>query len=968
MATLTQLGRNSGSITYSPSITGAEIWPTFALVDKFIRNDTLQGYVTINNIGGTGTANGVGTVFTTELRAGDVVVVRQEKRTVASVVSDTQFTVTTPWTIVNTSEAAAVRFVDYELTGTATKQIRGNTSGHISITNGSTVVTGNGTFFLTEATNNAANTAGEGGRRIVINGRTRVIADIVSNTYMTLTTPMDYTDSRLHYRVMPRGNLTISAGSTIVSGTGTNFNADIVSGDEIWIGDELKTIQFNSGNTNTANITTAMTQAVTNIPFRKDGTYIDGTGTAFTTELRVNDEIIIDGSEYTVTEILSDTLFRIDHYVTDNLDGSTVYKKRKIHGWVLEGTREGSGNTAQQANGKLGIATTILNGSGNVYPAGTNTITVNEGFRMNLNNIIKVQSAGGPPRRMTGQISTVSSSNSVTGIGTSFTTELHVGAEIVIAGQYFVVQSIANTTSMVVDTPFSVTGPVDFYRTSALYTYIAGITGNTITLGSQINNTLYSTGVNAPRVWTAGHANGTIQAVAGGDFIEYIYSAPNKAAEASTTLKNTSNDRKYMGFRLFPLAYTGALATANASYSLPTYERWVASYASAGGVGINLADSSDGVVAMVSQATTVLTVHSMPAGTIHIGTFFSNAVGNVTAFGTGTGGIGTYTVSGSQTLANTTVVGSPGPGAANQPIDVTQGTFTTGGFLYLFANPRYFIIQGKSFANVNTRWHGCVEFERAQPEDASSGTGVTTGVTYSTAPPVVGQTGVSPWPTYGYINGDRFPVGSQLIPSSPVSQSNVVHGCIFSVPRARNSVGDLVGKNSFIYTACTITTGRWGHLYEFGGSGAYQPTNIPVGGILTTNPKDTLPSTHIGHIVPVYTNIYNSKRFMFSPVVILGPAYDPDIRGRFYGLKVIPSALGNLMDTVSITSDSDFFYDSAQSALDHWVLTASVITTRFQLSGNTIQQSYRSLEDGTGPLAINTQQAFTNSFRFAIPA
>ena len=57
MATLTQLGRNSGSITYSPSITGAEIWPTFALVDKFIRNDTLQGYVTINNIGGTGTAN-----------------------------------------------------------------------------------------------------------------------------------------------------------------------------------------------------------------------------------------------------------------------------------------------------------------------------------------------------------------------------------------------------------------------------------------------------------------------------------------------------------------------------------------------------------------------------------------------------------------------------------------------------------------------------------------------------------------------------------------------------------------------------------------------------------------------------------------------------------------------------------------------------------------------------------------------
>jgi hypothetical protein len=105
---------------------------------------------------------------------------------------------------------------------------------------------------------------------------------------------------------------------------------------------------------------------------------------------------------------------------------------------------------------------------------------------------------------------------------------------------------------------------------------------------------------------------------------------------------------------------------------------------------------------------------------------------------------------------------------------------------------------------------------------------------------------------------------------------------------------------------------------------------------------------------------------MFSPVVVLGPAYDPDIRGRIYGLKVIPSALGTLMDTVSVTIDSNDFYDSTQSAADHWVVTASVSTFRFSLGGTNFQ-STRSLEDGSN-IAANTEASFTNSFRWAIPS
>jgi hypothetical protein len=108
---------------------------------------------------------------------------------------------------------------------------------------------------------------------------------------------------------------------------------------------------------------------------------------------------------------------------------------------------------------------------------------------------------------------------------------------------------------------------------------------------------------------------------------------------------------------------------------------------------------------------------------------------------------------------------------------------------------------------------------------------------------------------------------------------------------------------------------------------------------------------------------------MFSPVVVLGPTYDPDVRGRLYGLKIIPSGLGTLMDTVSITVDSNFFYDTTQSAADHWVLTSSVQTFRMTLRNSTsqIQQSWRSLEDNSTQLS-NTRTIFQNSFRFALPA
>lgn len=969
MATLVELGRNSASITYGPIATGAEMWPTIALFDQWIRNDTLQGTGTASST----TVTGVGSVYTTQLRAGDVIMIAGQMRTVASVTSDTVFEVTVAVSPAVTL-ASKIEIINTTLSGTITTSVRGSTTGVVSVTNGSANVTGVGTFFLSDFTNSVAtgaltgtvaigtngvitgsgttfNTGADGsanrlqpgdsilvggtsyfvvatvtndttasvvvppgspisggstiakatngvsGRTVNVNGRIRTIASITSNTSMTLNSAIDFTDSNIKVKSFPRGTLAVTAGSATVAGTATNFSWDLVTGDQVWIGDELRTFTFSANATTVAALTdyagypgtaiNVLRQAVTGITFWREDGFITGTGTSFTTELRVGDDLIIGGTEVTVTAIVSATQFKINHHFTHNITDGTVFKKKKIHGYVLEGTREGSATA-----GKFTTATTSVLAAGTTYPAGNTTVTVATATSFAQFGLIKVSGAGGPPILISG--TATAATNTVTGTGTSFTTQLHVGAEIIIAGQYLTVTAIASDTSLTVSQTVTVAAASPIYRSIPLYTFIAAVASAVMTLGHPIKNTVYSTGANPPTITTATAAT---------DFLEYVYSAPNKSAEATTTLFNTSLDRKYFAFRFLPLAQGGGsgntLSTAGSAYNLVVYERWTAAAGQTHGVGINQADLSTS----------------------------ASAVSGVT--------------------------------------DLTSMTQTTGGFLYLFAKPRYVMVQGKSFANAQTQWLGCVEFERAQPEDTGTGLGTSTGVSIFTGNPVTGTPAVSPWPCFAYFNGNRFPVGSQQTPTLPIAHTQGVHGGVFAVPRIRLSTGDLTGANAHIYSACTITTGRWGHLIEIGASGSYTDPGAQAAGVLTGT-ANTLWQPHMGHLVPVYTNVYNSKRFMFSPVVVLGTAYDPDIRGRIYGLKVIPSALGTLMDTVSVTTDSNDFYDVTQPAQDHWVVTASVSTFRFSLAGTNFQ-STRSLEDGT-TIAANTEAAFTNSFRWAIPS
>lgn len=977
MATLNELGKNSCSITYGPSSTGADLWFALKGIDDWVTNDTFQGTVTANGT----TVTGVGTIFTTQVSVGDTIMIAGQVRTVASIGSDVQITISGGAFSPAIALPSSMKAINQALSGTVDLTIRGNTNGRINVTNGSTTIVGTGTFFLSDMTNSVttatltgtvalgtdgvitgsgtsfttgadgsadrlqpgdslwvagqyflvstvtnntsatvvtapgvAISAGAGiakatngtiGRLISINGRVRQITAIASNISMTVNTAMDLTDSNLKVKVYPRGTLTVSAGSATVTGNNTNFSWDLLTGDQVWIGEELRTFTFSAQATTTATLTdysgysgtaiNVLRQAVTAIPFYRDETFFNGVSTAFVNEIRVGDDLILDGTELTVVAITNTAQFRANFGFSHNVTGGTIYKKKKLHGFVREGTREGaaSGN-------KFSVKTTITATTGTVITAGSTVINVASPTNINPNSILKIAGAGGPPVALTGQVT--ATGTTVSGTNTLFLSELHVGAEICIAGQHVVVASIASNVSLTTIETFTtaVASATPIYRTISQFFGIVAVAGNNVTVTVPIRQTLYHAGQNPPLVYAINAAT---------DFVEFVYSAVNKSAEASTALYNTSQDRKYFGFRYLPLAQGGgsgtAVATAGSAYNLTVYERWVASYGQNNGVGINLAHLSD----------------------------------------------------------NTAV---PATAATGGCIDLTSMTQTTGGFLYLFAKPRYFIIQGKTFGNVQLQWLGCVEFERAQPEDTGVGFGGATGVTIGGALPLSGTPGVAPWPAFGYVNGNRFPVGLTATATLPVANTQGTHGGVIAVPRVRCSTGDLVGLNAHIYSAYTITTGRWGHFFELGGSGSYTTPGVnPTAGALT-NTANTIIQPHMGHMVPVYTNVYNSKRFMFSPVVVLGPSYDPDIRGRLFGLKVIPSNLGTLMDTVSVTIDSNDFYDTAQPAADHWVLTATTTTFRVSLAGTNFQ-STRSLEDGSTQ-ASNLVVTFTNNYRWGVPA
>ena len=88
MATLNELGRNSASITYGPYANGQDLFPTLQAVDTWFRNDTWQG--TAITGGDASTLTGTGTLWTTQARSGDYIIIAGQQRIVNTVTSGSE--------------------------------------------------------------------------------------------------------------------------------------------------------------------------------------------------------------------------------------------------------------------------------------------------------------------------------------------------------------------------------------------------------------------------------------------------------------------------------------------------------------------------------------------------------------------------------------------------------------------------------------------------------------------------------------------------------------------------------------------------------------------------------------------------------------------------------------------------------------------------------------------------------------
>jgi hypothetical protein len=109
-----------------------------------------------------------------------------------------------------------------------------------------------------------------------------------------------------------------------------------------------------------------------------------------------------------------------------------------------------------------------------------------------------------------------------------------------------------------------------------------------------------------------------------------------------------------------------------------------------------------------SIATTVLTVSAVTSGTLYVGQTVEGVgitAGTViTALGTGTGGVGTYTVSASQTVASTTVYG-----LNFSVIPFNDGAFTGASVVdildnYFVYNYPHLALRSTNVQNTSSRW------------------------------------------------------------------------------------------------------------------------------------------------------------------------------------------------------------------------------------------------------------------------
>ena len=168
-------------------------------------NTAISGAVSVNTALGSKTVTGTSTAFLADFSSGDFIRIKIDEYSLStheidSVDSDTKLTLTTDFPVSVTSQPA------YKANLT---------------------VTGSGTTFLTDVLS---------GNTISVNGVTRIVDTVSSDTVLTVTTPFNFSSS---------GNniyIDVESGSTTVVGNNTKFTQELKVGQSLRIDGEDQTV------------------------------------------------------------------------------------------------------------------------------------------------------------------------------------------------------------------------------------------------------------------------------------------------------------------------------------------------------------------------------------------------------------------------------------------------------------------------------------------------------------------------------------------------------------------------------------------------------------------------------------------------------------------------------------------------------------------------------------------------------
>jgi hypothetical protein len=349
--------------------------------------------------------------------------------------------------------------------------------GTVATVGGSATVNGTGTAFTSTFVP---------GSTIVINGKSRTIKQIISDTQLTVTNAWDPADdytstkynvadvpSELGYNAALTGAVAITSGTNIVKGTGTLFTEDFRVGSTITVGSETRTITaLGYPLTGTATVSAPnLTKVVGSVTGTPPAAVTDLTN--FAADFKAGDPITINGETRIVKEVdpFLSGVAKVDaggtevrgsngtNFVGDYAIGDpiTIGSETRYVSAIdpLLGT---AANTASVAAGDA-----IVTGTGflTFFQPG-DKITINGETRTikylgtKLGGSVTVESPVNPADVVPPPAGNAAVDlKIVTGTGTHFTSDYAVGDKITIGGETRIISSISSDTTLTVQSAFT---------------------------------------------------------------------------------------------------------------------------------------------------------------------------------------------------------------------------------------------------------------------------------------------------------------------------------------------------------------------------------------------------------------------------------------------------------------------------------------------------------------------------------